>query len=231
MSERMILLVEDDEAIRLGLEDALRGEGYRVLSAADGTEGLRLGLAEDPDLIVLDLMLPGMDGFEILTRLRADRVATPVLLLTARGLEADRVKGLELGADDYMVKPFGLAELLARIRARLRAWDRERGLAHDDALRIGSLQIDFAARTAEREGQAVSLTPKEYELLRFFAAHEGRALSRAELLRGVWAEEEVVSRVIDTAILGLRKKVERDPSEPRHLISVRGHGYRFQRRP
>ena len=230
MPERTILLVEDDESIRLGLEDALRSEGYRVLSAGDGAEGLRLGLSEDPDLIVLDLMLPGMDGFEILTRLRADRVATPVLLLTARGLEADRVKGLELGADDYMVKPFGLAELLARVRARLRAWDRERGLTHDDVLRIGSLLIDFAARSAERDGREVGLTPKEYDLLRYFAAREGKALSRAELLRAIWAEDEVVSRVIDTAILGLRKKIEPDPSEPRHLISVRGHGYRFQRR-
>ena len=134
-----ILVVEDDEGIREGLRDALESEGYVVLAAADGDEGLRLGLRDDPDLILLDLMLPGLDGFEVLERLRRDHVATPVLVVTARGLEDDRVRGLDLGADDYVVKPFALDELLARVRARLRAWDRERGLDAAAVLRFGVL--------------------------------------------------------------------------------------------
>jgi two-component system alkaline phosphatase synthesis response regulator PhoP len=226
--EWTILVVEDDESIRLGLQDALRAEGYRVLLAADGEEGLRRGLSEDPDLVVLDVMMPKLDGFEVLSRLRADGVDTPVLMLTARGLEADRVKGLDLGADDYVMKPFSLSELRARIRSRLRAWDRERGLSDQGSLRFGAVVVDFAARTASRSGTAIHLTPREFELLAFFAGRPGRAVSRVELLRGVWGDEDVVSRVIDTAILGLRKKIESDSAHPRHIVSVRGLGYRFE---
>jgi DNA-binding response OmpR family regulator len=228
---RRILVIEDDEGIRGAVADALRSEGYEVLTAADGTRGLALGLAEDPDLVLLDLMLPGLDGFEVLRRLRADHVQTPVLVVTARGLEEDRVRGLDLGADDYLVKPFALGELLARVRARLRTWDRERGLDEERVLRFGNVSVDFVARTATRDDVDLRLSPKEFELLRFLADHEGRAVSRVELLRGVWAGEEVVSRVIDTAVLGLRKKVETDPARPRHVVSVRGLGYRFERRP
>lgn len=231
MTRRTILVVEDDEAIRTGLAEALGFEGYDVRTARDGEEGLRLGLSTDPDLIVLDVMMPRMDGFEVLRRLRADHVVTPVLMLTARGLERDRVEGLDLGADDYMIKPFGLSELLARIRTRLRVWDRERGVEPAAALRFGDVVVDFGARTAECAGEAVALTPKEFELLAFFAAHPGRALSRADLLRGVWNDGEVVSRVIDTAMLGLRRKLEHDPAAPRHFVSVRGVGYRFDTVP
>jgi len=230
MTARTILVVEDDDAIRMGLTDALEMEGYRVVAAADGEAGLEMGLTEDPDMIVLDVMMPRMDGFEVLRRLRADRLDTPVLMLTARGLERDRVEGLDLGADDYMVKPFSLSELLARIRSRLRAWDRERGIDDDRALRFGNVIVDFAARSAERAGEPVALTPKEFELLAFFGSHPGRALSRVDLLRGVWSEDDVVSRVIDTAMLGLRKKLEADQSNPRHFVSVRGVGYRFDPR-
>jgi DNA-binding response OmpR family regulator len=228
---RKVLVIEDEESIREALADALRSEGYAVLVAGDGPTGLALGLRDDPDLVVLDLMLPGMDGFEVLRRLRADDVETPVLVLTARGLEQDRVRGLDLGADDYVVKPFALGELLARIRARLRTWDRERGVADGRVLRFGGVTVDFDARSAVRNGEDLRLSPKEFELLRFLASREGRAVSRAQLLAGVWADEEVVSRVIDTAILGLRKKVENDPAHPRHVVSVRGLGYRFERRP
>lgn len=230
MPERRILVVEDDLGIREALRDALEAEDYTVLIAADGREGLELGLHEDPDLILLDLMLPRLDGFEVLKRLRADHVATPVLVLTARGLEEDRVRGLDLGADDYMVKPFGLPELLARIRSRLRTWDRERGLDASRALRFGEVAVDFEARRAERNGGDLSLTPKEFALLRCLSDREGRAVTRAALLRIVWAGEEVASRVVDTAILGLRKKIETDPAAPRHVISIRGVGYRFERR-
>lgn len=231
MTARTILVVEDDDAIRMGLTDALEMEGYTVLAAADGEIGLEMGLTEDPDLIVLDVMMPRMDGFEVLKRLRADRLDTPVLMLTARGLERDRVEGLDLGADDYMVKPFSLSELLARIRSRMRSWDRERGLGDERVLRFGDVTVDFTARAAERNGEPVPLTPKEFELLAFFGANPGRALSRVDLLRGVWSDDDVVSRVIDTAMLGLRKKLEQDPTDPRHFISVRGVGYRFDPRP
>lgn len=231
MTERRILVVEDDASIRAGLCDALRSEGYGVIEAADGLTGLELGLREDPDLIVLDLMMPGLDGFEVLERLRADGLETPVLVLTARGLEQDRVRGLDLGADDYVVKPFGLRELLARVRSRLRAWDRERGLDRGDVLRFGGITVDFRARGATRDGEEIHLTPQEFALLRFFASKEGAAVSRRDLRAAVWGDEEVVSRVVDTAILGLRKKVEPDPTSPSHITTVRGVGYRFRRRP
>jgi DNA-binding response OmpR family regulator len=223
---RRILLVEDDATIRGGLRDALRSEGYEVLEAADGAKGLEAGLRDDPDLIILDLMLPGMDGYEVLERLRRDAVETPVLVLTARGLEEDRVKGFRLGADDYVVKPFSLAELLARVASRLRAWDRERGLSGRRMLRLGGVVIDFAARTARREGEEIGLTPTEIDLLSFLAERRGKAVSRAEILRGVW-KVDVTDRVIDMAVLNLRKKLEEDPAKPVHLVSVRGFGYRL----
>ena len=232
MPERhRILVIEDDAAIREGLVEALRSEGYGVTDAPDGWKGLQAGLAEDPDLIVLDLMLPGLEGFEVLRRLREDQVETPVLILTARGLEEDRVKGLDLGADDYVVKPFGLEEFLARVRTRLRAWDRERGRTRATILRFGGITVDFEAHTAVRDDEPLALTKLELDLLRFLAGREGKTVARGDLLTHVWRDADVVSRVIDTAVLGLRKKVERDPKRPRHLLSVRGIGYRFVRRP
>jgi len=178
-----ILVVEDEPALRDGLRDALESEGYAVLTAPDGVKGLHLGLTADPDLVVLDLMLPGMDGFEVLRRLRADAVETPVLVLTARGLEEDKVRGLRIGADDYLVKPFGLPELLARVASRLRAWDRERGRSGRERLRLGPVTVDFASRTVARDGDAFGLTPQECALLRFFLVHEGRRLARGAARR------------------------------------------------
>ena len=227
---KRVLVIEDDASIRMGLVTALACEGLDVLTADNGAAGLETGLREDPDLIVLDLMLPGIDGFEVLRRLRADGVATPVLVLTARGLPEDRVRGLDLGADDYLVKPFGLDEFLARVRARLRTWDRERGLDDGRMLRFGNVTVDFEARRAERGGVDLRLTAQEFALLRFLSTHEGRAVSRVELRRAVWGDAETVSRVIDTAVLGLRRKIEDDTASPRFVVSVRGLGYRFQRR-
>jgi two-component system alkaline phosphatase synthesis response regulator PhoP len=232
MDERTILLVEDDATIRRGLRDALESEGHRVLEAADGLTALGLGLREDPDLVILDLMLPGLDGLEVLRRWRADGLETPVIVLTARGLEEDRVKGLRLGADDYVVKPFGLSELLARVASRLRTWDRERGLVGRARLRLGDATVDFRARTVRRGGEAVHLTPKEHALLRFLVSREGEALSRPAILAAVWGEEpETTSRVIDMTVLGLRRKIEADPSAPKHVITVPRVGYRFERGP
>jgi len=230
MTDRTILLVEDDAAIRRGVGDALRSEGYAVLEAADGLTGLSMGLCEDPDLAILDLMMPGMDGFEVLRRWRADGLETPVIVLTARGLEDDRVKGLQLGADDYVVKPFGLAELLARVESRLRAWDRERGLTGRSTIRVGGATVDFRARTIRRDDTTVNLTPKEQDLLRFFTGREGEALSRAAILDAVWSEDpETVSRVVDMTVMGLRRKLEADPSDPKHVVTVSRVGYRFER--
>jgi DNA-binding response OmpR family regulator len=208
MSERTILIVEDEESIRRGLRDTFRSEGYHVLEAADGLTALALGLREDPELVILDVMLPGMNGFEVLRRWRADGLDTPVILLTARGLEQDRVEGLRLGADDYVVKPCGIDELLARVETRLRTWDRERGLLDRTTIPLDGCVVDLVA---------------------YFLDHEGEAVTRAAILDAVWGDEEVVSRVVDTAILGLRKKIEADASAPRHVISVRAVGYRFQR--
>ena len=224
---RRILVVEDDLGIREGVCDALEQEGYRVLVAADGPSGVALGLTEDPDLIILDLMLPGMGGYDVLRRLRADAVETPVLILTARGLEQDKVKGFQLGADDYLVKPFSLAELLARVASRLKVWDRERGLGARAAVRIGGRRIDLETRAVDG---GATLTPHEAALLRFLLRHEGQVLSRARILAGVWEGQlETTSRVVDMTVMGLRRKIEPEPEHPRLLTSIRGVGYRFVR--
>jgi two-component system alkaline phosphatase synthesis response regulator PhoP len=230
MTDRTILVVEDDGAIRAGLRAALVSEGYGVLEAPDGLSGLACGLEEDPDLIVLDLMLPGLDGLEVLRRWRADGLETPVLVLTARGLEEDRVRGLRLGADDYVVKPFGLDELLARIASRLRTWDRERGFSERATLRLGDATVDFRACAVRRGDDEIHLTPKEAALLRFLVSREGEALSRAAILAAVWKDDpETVSRVVDMTVLGLRRKVEADSASPRHVLTVPRVGYRFKR--
>ncbi|MEM8885836.1 MAG: response regulator transcription factor [Planctomycetota bacterium] len=227
MRRRTILIVEDEDAIREGLADALASEGYEVLAAADGPSGLHHGLRSDPDLIVLDLMLPGLAGTELLRRWRADGVETPVLCLTARGLEEDRVEGFELGADDYVVKPFSLQELLARIEARLRVWDRERGLVSKRMLHFADVTIDFESKRVTRAGAAVHLTALELDLVAFFAEHEGRPVPRARLLAGVWGDDaDAVSRVVDNAVMALRRKLG-----AAHFVSLRGVGYRFDRSP
>ncbi len=224
---RRILVVEDDPGIREGVCDALDQEGYRVLAAEDGRSGVELGLTEDPDLIILDLMLPGMGGYDVLRRLRADAVETPVLILTARGLEQDKVRGFHLGADDYLVKPFSLAELLARVASRLKVWDRERGLCVREAVRIGGRRIDLETRAVDG---GETLTPNEAALLRFLLHHEGQVLSRARILDGVWEGQlETTSRVVDMTVMGLRRKIEPEPEHPRFLTSIRGIGYRFVR--
>ena len=228
-----VLVVEDEEPLRMALVDALQAEGFETREAADGEEGLALALSEGPDVVLLDLMLPKRDGFSVLRAIREDRLASAVLILSARGEEWDRVQGFEYGADDYVVKPFSTRELLLRIRAVLARTDGATpGLSEEGGrVRVGDAIVDFGAYAVERGGERVGLSRTELELLRTLLEHEGKALSRAELLDRVWGREAFpTERTVDMHVLKLRRKLEAEPEAPRHLLTVRGVGYRFQRR-
>jgi DNA-binding response OmpR family regulator len=225
-----ILVVEDEDPLRMALCDALRAEGFGVLEAADGERGLSLALHEGPEVILLDLMLPRRDGFSVLRALREDRLQSAVLILSARGEEWDRVQGFEYGADDYVVKPFSMRELLLRVRAALRRLDggAPGAAAPRGKARFGDVEIDFAAYTLTNAGVRHGLSRKELELLRYFLAHEGQVLDRLRLLSDVWGpDDNPTTRTIDMHVMKLRKKLERDPEHPRHLVTVHGVGYRF----
>lgn len=223
-----ILVVEDDPAISKGLEKNLRFEDYSVFVAPDGERGLELAIDKAPDLILLDVMLPKMNGFELLRELRRREIDIPVILLTAKGEEMDKVRGLDLGADDYVTKPFGLSELLARIQAVLR---RKRRFEKDlERVSFGHVEIDFAARSARVSGKAVELTAKEFELVHFFLMREGEAIERQDILNHVWGFDYFgTDRTVDNFINRLRQKFEPNPDEPQYFQTVRGMGYRFQR--
>jgi DNA-binding response OmpR family regulator len=223
-----ILVIEDEEAIAAPLIENLEFEGYTVLAAADGEGGLALARSGQADLILLDIMLPGLNGYEICRRLRQQRIGTPIIVLTARGEEADKVRGLDLGADDYLAKPVGILELLARIRAVLRRAAPREGAAIPEVLVFGRVRIDFARFEAAKEGRPVHLSPKEFGILRLLWERGGRAVSRTELLQQVWGYEVYpTTRTVDTHILDLRAKLEEDPAHPRHLLTVHGTGYRL----
>jgi len=214
--------------------DALRADGFEVLEAGDGERGLQLALEHGPEVVLLDLMLPKRDGFSVLRALREDRLGAAVLILSARGEEWDRVQGFEYGADDYVVKPFSMKELLLRVRAALkRAEGVVPGLTSADPrgkVRFGTVELDFAAYTLTNGKERHGLSRKELELLRYFLAHEGQTLDRLRLLSDVWGpEENPTTRTIDNHVLKLRKKLERDPENPLHLVTVHGVGYRFTR--
>jgi len=221
-----VLVVEDDRAIRRGLVDALECGGFAALERADGPSGLEAALSCDPALVLLDVVLPGMDGFELLRELRRARPALPVILITARGAEADRVRGLRTGADDYVVKPFSALELLARVEAVLRrSAERPRGVK---TLSIGGATIDFERRELRRAGGAPTpLSEKESELLRYLADAPGRAVAREELLARVWGlpSRHVETRTIDMHVARLREKLGDDPKSPRIIVTVRAKGY------
>jgi len=223
-----ILIVEDNRDLAFGLRSNLEIEGYAVDIAATGPEGVKLARSLSPSLVILDLMLPQMDGYEVLKAIREHDAATPVLMLTARAEEIDKVRGLRLGADDYMTKPFGLMELLARIEALLR---RSAPGAVDEAsgkLTIRDIQICPKTRTVTRGGVPVELAPKEFELLLELVRRKGAVASRLELMRSVWGHSSnVVSRTVDTHIAELRRKLERDSSQPQLIITVRKAGYRI----
>jgi DNA-binding response OmpR family regulator len=228
MSAR-ILLVEDNEELAAGIRHNLELEGYRVSWAGDGMSGLEAARAEPPDLLILDIMLPELDGFDVLHTLRQEGFVQPVLLLTARGEEADKVRGFRLDADQYVTKPFGLLELLERIRSILRR-SGERGDAADrGSIAFGSIVLDPAARTVHRDGRPVSLTPKAFELLMALVRSEGRVLSRQDLLKNVWGHRAaVLTRTVDSHVSELRQKLERDPADPDHIHTVWKVGYRFE---
>ncbi|NMB74241.1 MAG: response regulator transcription factor [Myxococcales bacterium] len=226
MSES-ILIVEDDPAIAKGLSHNLRFEGFSVYSAADGERGLELALEKKPDLVLLDLMLPKQNGLEVLRELRRLGSDVPVIVLTAKGEEHDKVRGLELGADDYVTKPFSLKELLARVHAVLR---RKRKFEKAvECVCFGDSCVDFLSHSATFRGRPVELTAKELELLRLFFSREGQALSRQEILNRVWGFDYFgTDRTVDNFITRLRQKFERDPEQPQHFLTVRGVGYRFE---
>jgi len=220
-----ILIVEDEPAIALGLEDDLKMEGYEVEFAADGLTAATRAKEESFDLILLDIMLPGKDGFDVCRELRRAGVRTPILMLTAKTEEAQKVMGLELGADDYVTKPFGTRELRARIKALVR---RAAGEPESDVYGFGEVEVDFQRGELRRAGRPVELTPIEFKLLQLFIRARGRVLSRERLLAGAWGPDTFASdRIVDNHIANLRKKIEPDPANPRYLRNLRGLGYRF----
>ena len=223
---RRILIVEDDPAILKGLEASLEEEHYQVLSAMDGEEGYRLAREENIDLIILDVMLPKKNGDEICRDLRAEGVETPILMLTSKKEEMDKVLGLELGADDYMTKPFSVRELQARIRALLRR--HKAVLKEVDEYTFGDVHVDFRRQEADKGGNPITLSAKEFEVLKYFVQHEGEVVTRNMLLDEVWGYEAYpATRTVDNYILSLRKKLEDDPARPQHLITAPAAGYKF----
>ncbi len=231
MTAKRILIVEDDESITLGLEMNLRAEGYEPVVALDGEAGLSRALEEHFDLAILDVMLPKMNGFEVLRALRAENTTLPIIMLSARGAELDKVMGLELGAEDYITKPFGLAELLARVKAVLRR-DGVLRRAVSRVLRVGDLEIRSDVREVWRAGELVGLTATEFDVLWCLVEASNRPLSREEILSRVWGPgHHGTLRTIDNFMLQLRNKLEKDPAEPEYLLTVRGVGYRFRLNP
>ena len=224
-----ILIIEDNELIALGLKNNLEIEGHAVEVVGDGTAGAERALDRQLDLVILDLMLPGLDGYRVLQHIRKSGNDVPVLMLTARGDEADKVRGFRLGADDYVTKPFGVLELLARVEALLR---RTRPPATESPLRIyefGTVHVDEEARSVKRDGRIVALTPKEFDLLLALLRRKGACVSRDELLAEVWGyRASVPSRTVDTHVGELRRKLEHNPASPEHILTVRKAGYRLQ---
>lgn len=223
-----ILVVEDEESIAEPLIENLEFEGYEVLAAGDGDRGLELALSGRADLILLDIMLPGVNGYEICRRLRDRQIDTPVIMLTAKGQEADKVRGLDLGADDYITKPVGVLELMARVRATLRRAVPQEEDTATELLVFGRARVDFARFEAALDDSPVHLSPKEFGILQLLWKSAGRAVSRAEILQQVWGYDVYpTTRTVDTHIADLRAKLEEDPARPQYILTVHGTGYRL----
>jgi two-component system alkaline phosphatase synthesis response regulator PhoP len=222
-----ILVIEDNEDLAFGLRNNLEIEGYRVELATDGAAGLIRARELQPDLIVLDLMLPSLDGYRVLRELRDEGNAVPVVILTARTEEADKVRGFRLGADDYVTKPFGVLELIARVEAVMRRSGR--GLQPQRAVQFGDVTVDLATRTVQRSDSPVQLTPMEFNLLVALANRKGAVVSRLDLLKEVWGHAStVLTRTVDTHVAELRRKLEDDPSRPKYILTSRKAGYRLR---
>ena len=220
-----ILIVEDDTTLLRGLSDNFRAAGYEVETAADGEAGLAQALAQPPDALLLDIMLPLLNGYDLCQRVRQADLDFPILMLTAKGQEEEIVRGLELGADDYMTKPFGIRELLARVKSLLR---RRSGEA-PDRVEIGAAVFDRTSHTLSRDGKEIPLTTKEYRLLDFFVSHPHRALTRNDIMNQVWGRSIIVSaRSVDRCVATLRSKIELQPSRPQFIHTIRDVGYRFE---
>lgn len=223
--QHTILIVEDDPGILFGLRDNFQLAGYRVVSSIDGSLGLDLAIKEKPDIVILDVMLPGMNGFEILAAIRKRELDMPVIMLTARGQEADVIKGLNLGADDYVTKPFSIQALLVRVRNFLRRY-RKPGA---ETVEFAGLVLNKQSRKLTKGGEEIELTPKEYGLLEYMLENVGRALTRDQILAHVWGDEKsVTERSVDRCVVSLRAKIEKQPARPKLLATVQKIGYRFE---
>jgi DNA-binding response OmpR family regulator len=223
---KRVLVVEDNAELAFGLRNNLEIEGYEVEVAGNGAEGLETARRNPPDLVILDLMLPELDGFRVLKGIRESRLMMPILILTARGEESDKVRGLKMGADDYVTKPFGLLELLARVEALLR---RGSTAVPGPSPVFGEVMIDRASRTVTRKGIVIELAPKEFDLLVALITRRNAVVSRLELMKNVWGyADSVITRTVDTHIAELRRKLEDDPGSPQHILTVRKVGYRLK---
>lgn len=221
-----ILIIEDEKDMVTGLKFNLEARGYRVLAAYDGEKGSRVALEEKPDLVILDLMLPKRNGYEVCKLLKEQIPAMPIIMLTAKSQEGEVVTGLELGADDYVTKPFSLLELLARIKAVLRR--SSAGTKIPETYRFGSLEVNFRKYAARRKGKSVDLSAREFEILKYFIERQGETVSREDLLNHVWGYDSFPNtRTVDTHIAKLRQKIEDDVDNPRHIVTLHGIGYKF----
>ena len=221
-----VLIIEDEPNMVLGLKDSCEYEGYEVAVARNGKEGLEKATTEKPDIILLDVMLPLMSGIDVCRALRTRGIETPILMLTARSQEIDKVIGLEVGADDYVTKPFSIKELLARIRAHLRRATKQ--VVDIESFSFGDVELNFKKYAARKGGQALDLSAREFEILRYLIRHRGEIVTRDQLLDEVWGYRSTpVTRTVDNHIARLRQKIEQDPSEPQHIITVHRLGYRF----
>jgi DNA-binding response OmpR family regulator len=221
-----VLVIEDDPAILRGIADNLGFEGYQVITAPDGTVGAKLLREVMPDLVILDVMMPGTNGYDLCRRARKEGIDTPIIMLTARGEETDRIVGLDVGADDYVTKPFSVGELMARVRAQLRRSRYANGVSNE--LRFDDVRVDFRSFEAERAGKPVDLTRKEFAVLAFLAARPSEVVRRDMLLEQVWGyEADVTTRTVDNHISALRAKLEADSKSPKHIVTVHGVGYKW----